>query len=108
MSTSFGEKPGITITNSLYLVCCTKILVQILNSILSTTTLLHNNISVVYGNQLPHIIDKSRITVFRFDIPSTSLDSLGISNSLLHSPSKKPGIMIASLLYLAIHTKHLV
>ena len=45
---------------------------------------------------------------FQFDIPSISLDILGISFPMSLSLSEKPGITIANVLYLVFRTKNLV
>ena len=45
---------------------------------------------------------------FRFDIPSISLDILGISFTMSLSLPEKPGITIANVLCLVSRTKNLV
>ena len=45
---------------------------------------------------------------FQFNIPSMSLDILGISFTMSLSLSEKPGITITNALYLVFHTKNSV
>ena len=62
----------------------------------------------LYESRLSHIPDKPSISVFQFNIPSMSLDILGISFTMSLSLSEKPGITITNALYLVFHTKNLV
>ena len=54
------------------------------------------------------ISDEPSASVFQFDIPSISLDILGISSSILLSLSEKLGITITNVLHLVFCLKNLV
>ena len=61
-----------------------------------------------YGSRLSHVPDKPSASVFRFDIPSISLDILDILFSISLLLSEKLGITITNALYLVFCTKNMI
>ena len=55
----------------------------------SCLELKHRFTKYIYGSRLSHISDKPIVSVFQFDIPSISLNMLGISSSVSLSLSGK-------------------